>query len=71
MLTRPKNKNMLTIKGKTVKRKDIIWLKEYFDSIHSKNKYSSGMSHSNLPSVSGKSDGDLNPDGSKKGRLLI
>ena len=62
---------MITIKGKTIKRKDIIWQKGYFDSLQEK-KYPSGVNHSSLPDVDSKSDdGGLNPDGSKKSKVFI
>lgn len=63
---RTRNKNIITIKEKTIKRKDVILLKEEFDSLYFNNKYSNGMSHSNLPSLS--KGEELDPEIAKKGK---
>ncbi|CAI2359096.1 unnamed protein product [Moneuplotes crassus] len=61
---RTRSKNIITIKDKTIKRKDVILLKEEFDSLYFNNKYSNGMSHSNLPSLS--KGEELDPEIAKK-----
>ncbi|CAI2358860.1 unnamed protein product [Moneuplotes crassus] len=61
---RPRNKNIITVKEKTIKRKDVILLKEEFDSFYNNNKYSNGPSHANLPCLS--KGGELDPEIAKK-----
>lgn len=59
MIKQPHINRGVTIKGKTYKRKDIIWLKEYYDSVDSgaKGYMSSNIMHSTLPSLSSKNIG--------------